>query len=1851
MTQEPWLDLEETMKKRQNRKRWQKIATALCALVVFCTTYALILPAITLEKGCPIPEHTHGPECYTQVTARQETTLSCAAQIHQHTDSCYDEHHNLVCGYADFLVHVHEECCYDGSGNLRCTLPEIKAHSHDEGCYAPGHSHGADCYTQVQGPLICHKHVHTESCWAETQETVCGQEESPDHTHGKECYRVDREQTCGEEGDHTHGEECYAWEQELACTQEETPVLVCRKPEIILHRHTGNCYDENGQQVCGMLQVLHHQHGEECFVTQEIPVDTDELTCADETHEHGPQCYGQWQLVCPLEEHTHDDRCTPARDATEETQETEATEATEETQETEPTEESRNPETPLPESTPSGLPVLGQAYAAVDPYGIMPLTLEEDEAVLEDRDGSTGPVVVDRFIQADGTTLKYKTSDGTWKNTQDQDATDIPGNAEFKLTVKYEGVPIAALLNAGRQLSYTLPDYFRDAHDNGYIHDRDNNVIGTIVASGQTATVTFKEEWLRQQQANDKHVIGGDFYVQAMVNLTEIPGGGNKIIQIGDVSFTVNFKGDLLAQYGDVTITKTVEPKVTQDEDGNDYLEYKITVTTKKDGCPEVTVKDTFGDGKKWVDSYVVTDENGITVATNNTNKTTTWTIGDMAPNTTKTLTYKVKLKEGYTGGQPKENIQNTATVYSKEYERSNSTANFNPERTATLEKGVLGDIVTTESGDLEITYYVWVTAGDGYYPLRDVLIKDSLDNSVLGDGICTSQELRKHIYYKTDSFKLYQGDKRNGTDLGELYTAAPSGQLTFNDNKIADGKPNGAFEYHVGPLQPNESRTLVYTVVVEPGFFTVAGNNPEIIKNRVQIYWVDENQKPIIMDGQRWFVEKTIDRKAWTRKIAGSPVAEDRTIQMTPGTVYDSADGTNPTSFTVPKGSQQYQVLVNEAGDWDVSGATLTDRLDSTLMQFVGYVRVDAYKINTPKPGSGASGTNQPKSNASDTDALSWFNTQKPTETFWVKIDGKQEFSFTPSRFSQETNRAYRLTYYAKSVSTGSIKVENTFTLSGDVVYHGKKYQNISISSKAEATVSKDSSFGATKQALFYEAPTAQDTQGFLYWVIQVSGTALPEGFDIQDIPGTGDGLKGHGLTDGSLVGVYTGPNDLSFTDCTTLSDVMEKQLAPVDATKYTVTNNSTVTLKERIELGNQSLYILVKTQPTELPTEKRHVFTYQNRFQYSFEDGNWVEGSPASQTIYGKGSIFKELADVFTFDGSKLKIIRTTSENTTKRADYDATLLKNQPGEYVGWLIHLNHAGTLSGNYQVEETVPDGMEIAYIRMYWYGQKLSGYPNSEMTQISVHGSDWKEVTNPSEGNNTGRHTNYYYVKGQTAIMEVSNLVAGGEEDQYAVELQIVCKLVDKDVLQGGQTGTFNNQVKLSTLNGQVLDTDGSPVTLSVSTMSKKKGETTGLSGATYPFVITVNENGIDLMPGDKNDTITLVDELGDGLTIDTESIQVTNTNSPETAVTWTSSVETAADGKQTLRIVLPDNQPLTITYTASVNAPPGKTVTVTNNAHWEGYATTGGSSVKDEKFSYSVGGTAGGDTTPKIKILKLDQYNTQTMLADAEFKLTEMQLTDGKLVETNKSQTGKTGTDGTLTFGESEPHLAYNKVYKIVETKEPDGYVLNETPHYAMVVKDANNINESDYKGIDGITVNFYYATSTYTYRATNHKGEITVKKKFAKADGTALGGVLNGTYNFGLYTDADGTNQVQKTSVTYAFGTPTGEAKFKNVDLNTNYYVFELDDKGNPIEPGGTATVSGIPFVVIYDQGQKIRVTATASTGSIAVTNRMNYRELPQTGGVGTGLYRISGAAAALLAGCMLTGREKRKRIKTHK
>ena len=313
----------EKYTKVHKRKRLRhRVVTVLAGVVVFCTTYALILPAITLEKQCDIPEHTHTDACYAQVTSVEKRVPVCSAEtleIHRHTADCYDANGNPTCGYADFVVHRHDSRCYDEKGSLWCPLPEIEAHRHTAGCYAlpEEHTHAEGCYTSVRGNLVCGEHVHTDACYTETAVLACGLEESEEHQHDENCYETSRERTCGIDSDHSHTDACYEWEQVLSCdlptepAEDAQPLLVCTKPEIVLHRHTPDCFDADGKLICGQTQILEHRHSDACFETVAKPVDTGTLTCTDTAHVHTARCYGTWELVCGQEEHTHSEACKP----------------------------------------------------------------------------------------------------------------------------------------------------------------------------------------------------------------------------------------------------------------------------------------------------------------------------------------------------------------------------------------------------------------------------------------------------------------------------------------------------------------------------------------------------------------------------------------------------------------------------------------------------------------------------------------------------------------------------------------------------------------------------------------------------------------------------------------------------------------------------------------------------------------------------------------------------------------------------------------------------------------------------------------------------------------------------------------------------------------------------------------------------------------------------------------------------------------------------------------------------------------------------------------------------------------------------------------------------------------------------------------------------------------------------------------------------------------------------------------------------------------------------------------------------------------------------------------------------
>ena len=263
MRQDAMETAEQYKKAHQRKNRWYKVVTCLAAVVVFCTTYALILPAITMETKCDIPEHTHTESCYTQVTSVTEKVPVCTAEslgIHQHTDACYDSEGTLICGYADFVIHRHDASCYDENGNLWCPLPETEAHQHTESCY------GESELICGQGEIVPHTHQPYQSpeapgCYDENGELVCGQLEVTEHQHTDACFETVEEPadtttlTCtNTDPGHVHTAMCYGtWE--LTCGMEE-------------HSHTDAC---RGKKETGLTAEEQSQVNEVIALIDALP--------------------------------------------------------------------------------------------------------------------------------------------------------------------------------------------------------------------------------------------------------------------------------------------------------------------------------------------------------------------------------------------------------------------------------------------------------------------------------------------------------------------------------------------------------------------------------------------------------------------------------------------------------------------------------------------------------------------------------------------------------------------------------------------------------------------------------------------------------------------------------------------------------------------------------------------------------------------------------------------------------------------------------------------------------------------------------------------------------------------------------------------------------------------------------------------------------------------------------------------------------------------------------------------------------------------------------------------------------------------------------------------------------------------------------------------------------------------------------------------------------------------------------------------------------------------------------------------------------------------------------------------
>jgi hypothetical protein len=426
-----------------------------------------------------------------------------------------------------------------------------------------------------------------------------------------------------------------------------------------------------------------------------LPAQT--LACDKEEHTHMAECYDENnQLICEKEEHTHTDDCNKQEEVNEANEQEEAVKDEPETQndDEQVSQVSEEETTTTTETT-------------TEPFD------------LNNSEGKIESIVI----------------------TDDKNNSSIPGdtlspNSKYlKITVHFMDINASVLKDEyGSSFSYTLPEFFRmTGNTNTTIKDSSGIDIATIRVEDRKVVITYTEKFIN---SGTNTTFKGYFFVEGEVDLSQLnKNDGKTSLKTPNGEITLDYGQDYLEKFGDVKVTKQ-RPKP---DSNSDYIQYTITVTAGQDGCKNVYVVDKFTNNSQLV-SYMgdisntpqeltlqelatsldgpkpyekrtksnvagkiyltdmqtsdneipkqVTDSSSI-----NQPGSLVWSISELNPNESRTLTYFVKLSDDK--NLNKQSITNEASAYTKKengttYSKGKDDETFTPNITYSMPKSIV---------------------------------------------------------------------------------------------------------------------------------------------------------------------------------------------------------------------------------------------------------------------------------------------------------------------------------------------------------------------------------------------------------------------------------------------------------------------------------------------------------------------------------------------------------------------------------------------------------------------------------------------------------------------------------------------------------------------------------------------------------------------------------------------------------------------------------------------------------------------------------------------------------------------------------------------------------------------------------------------------------------------------------------------------------------------------------------------------------------------------------------------------------------------------------------------------------
>jgi pilin isopeptide linkage protein len=576
-----------------------------------------------------------------------------------------------------------------------------------------------------------------------------------------------------------------------------------------------------------------------------------------------------------------------------------------------------------------------------------------------------------------------------------------------------------------------------------------------------------------------------------------------------------------------------------------------------------------------------------------------------------------------------------------------------------------------------------------------------------------------------------------------------------------------------------------------------------------------------------------------------------------------------------------------------------------------------------------------------------------------------------------------------------------------------------------------------------------------------------------------------------------------------------------------------------------------------------------------------------------------------------------------------YNADESSEKEGTLV-WDVQVNRGGIMSGTVNVTENLPDGLYLKDVELLSpVGSAYSGKTTPTVgtitdadTGVIVDDSNREDVSNVN--------IEIKDLRVQEASWGSGDYNYGGND--AVVTLRITTQMKDGEFLSMDGSKTYENTI--STTCNDLSYTSSASATITEHALSKvgKYNE------ETYPYVlytIKVNDEGVDLLEGEGNDTITLVDEMSSIMRLAIEKdgyIKVTANGEDITSDCKLKDDTNSDDGTHKFYLTVPDDKAVVVEYYAAIDAVDGEKVdSITNQVYYEGYKNY--QDKKDELTNvYIQASSASVGSGYRFNVAKITESGTR--LADSTIKLCRVVMKDGKVVydpstnlpkleelgEEKTVESTNSSKNGLASFG-TDYFDADNGagIYCYYETEAPENYVLDSTRHYFEFKSHSDTGMTEEVTGITNNAnlplINHVAGTSYQIPVAKTVNGETNSDYNKSKFSFTLTADTSNTN---ACYTDSDYKDVFTQATVQTE---GTESTKFDKLRFNKEgTYLFNLkeDDLTYGLKKQGfekDTTEYQIKIVVVQNQETKDYEVESATFNAVDDTTEHKLSEKTPT------------------------------------